>query len=610
MKQLLLIVGLSFQIFCFAITNQNEKLINKIESEYQINIYDKVNIDFFLYYWQDSPMNLSAQNIDKEDELLILKCLSEVLQEYPKLLVSNTIRNVYLIGNLSKKDLPEIFSYNQSIYISASKNHTIVKDSVTESINKEFIKIFFNYFPLYNNNSERIDNEIKERFIINNINRKALKRINKLSSDYGVHIKLQTCPGDIPIPFRQRPYSYYSNGSIDYISDKLLNTIDSTLSQYPEFIKSLVNNIYLFKLITSNNNEVPSFSYYSDIYLSIYKSDGTIDYSLFAKQLQFQLSTIIYQNLIADIPINKWISFNNSLSNINPYQEIESYVSILFSNKDSLELLALKDSIANKKILYLKGKYDRLISKINKIDTNANDSLAMDLNKKYGITFHYNFKFPLQTNNNEIITAGLSILSNPNPYQLQRALLNVDTALNVYPKELLVKYLKNIWIVETMQYGKSITSPGGTFSYFNKAVYLSNVGNYNESLQMAFHHEFSSLVRKFSGTEFPKEKWLLINDTNFSYSMDKYYNPSRMFSQAELNQDGFLELYSTSLIDNDIEVFTSWLFDKPKELAVIANENVKIRMKLIILYDYYRKIIPEYTFCKEIETSLKMIYKD
>jgi len=601
MRILTIIIFIAAQSFCFANKESNDKLINSIEGEYLINIYDNYNEDFFLYQWQESPLNLRASNMSEEEKELVLGCLVDVLKRYPKSLVSGTINNVYLIDSVSKEDLPISFSHNQGLYISTHNKSQVNKDTLIYKIDKSFLNIFFKYFPIYND-SIGITSDIALDFEQNALDKNVSKSLRELSSKYNVELTTNTTPAGIPIPYRQKPYLLNAPNRITKIDKNVLHILDSLLEENSLFVKQLVNNIYLINSIEYGNNILPSFSYYSNIYLSLYNKEGVIDYRNLEEQFQIQISKIVYQNIRADISIDKWSEMNIGDSISDPNEEIKTFVSLHLNDFDSLEKMSRTDNMILEKRNYFICAFDKLISKLNKISIKGIEQKADMLSKIYNINIHYNYTGSYNSEN--IITPGLSILSTPNPYQIDRALSNIDTALSIYPKETLNANLKNIFIVEIMLFSKKFYAPGGTYSYHDKSVYVSNVGNYDESLQMIVHHEFSSIVRHYSKIEFPKEEWLLINDSSLSYSYTNDRELPNKITIEKMRNLGFLEYYSSTCAINDIEVFTSWYFTKQDELLILSKENKKIRLKLKLINEYYEKVMPLYHFSKEIESII------
>ena len=595
MRLLTIIIFIATQSFCLANKESNNKLINSIEHEYLINIYDNYNEDFFPYRWQESPLNLRASNMPEDKKEQVLKCLVEVFKKYPKSLVSGTINNVYLIDSVSKKDLPIIFSYNQSLYISTHNNSQVSKDTLISKINKKFTNIFFDYFPIYND-SIGITSEIVLDFEQKPLDKNLSKSLRELSSKYNVELITNTTPADIPTPYRQKPYLLNAPNKTTKIDNKVLQILDSLFEENSLFVKQLVNNIFLINSIEYGSKVLPSFSYYSNIYLSLYNKEGTIDYQNLEKQFRIQISRLVYQNIRAYISIDKWSKMNIGDSISDPSNEIENFVSLHLYNFDSLVEMSKTNNIILEKFNYFNSVFDKFISRLSTISIKGIEQKADILSKKYNINIHYNYTRSYSPE--YIIPAGLFILSTPNPYQIDRTLSNLDTALSIYPKETLNTNLKNIFIVEIMLYSKKFYTPGGTYSYNDKSIYISNVGNYDESLQMIVHHEFSSIVRHYSKIEFPIKEWLLINDSTLSYSYTNDRNLPNKISIEKMRKLGFLEYYSSTSAINDIEVFTSWYFTKQDELLILSKKYGKIRLKLNLINNYYEKVMPLYHFSK------------
>lgn len=597
-----------FSCFGFAQIQTCDALKQKIENRYQINIYDDYNLDFFPAYWLDQPYNLQASGMKEEKQLLVLNCVNNVLKNYPNDLICATFTSLYLLDNVAFSGgygLPPVYSYNQCIYII---DNGLKNDSLEKKFTEGFENIFFEYFPGFENKSGKITNDIKAEFKDCNIKKSVYAEFSKTSQKYGVNIHINTNIGDIPAFLRQKPYNDIVVGKNDNSIIDVLPVIEKAISCNPDVYRSLVNNIYLFESIYSNNKPVPSASYFSDIYLSVFDTTGAINEQNILNELNTQLSYILIQNILADVSVEKWRSFSktdiDSIYNIeDDIQDIRNVFASFYKSKYEGITSSHPDAVTELKYNYLNDVLNVLYKKLANLDEDSIKAHIEGLGNRYNVNILYNFDFPIQTGG-LILPSGLTIFSNPNTYQLQRILNNIDSALSVYPIEMINKYLNNIYVVETMLYdNKRQIGPAGTYSLFNKSLYLSNIGASDSSLQKAFHHEFNSLVRKLSGVPFPKNEWIAINDSAFSYNYEK--KDAARIEEENLLEQGFLEEYSTTLFDNDVEVFTSWLFYKPEKLAFVAQKHKRVLSKLKILYSYYKAINSKIVFHEDIEISVK-----
>lgn len=585
------------------------ELKRSIENKYLVNIYDKYNIDFFPYYWLEAPYNLKASNIQEQDELFVLKIIDDVFNEYPPKLISGTIHSLFLLDSVTIDGgytFPPVYTYNQVIYVSI--NNGVDKDSLRKKFEEGFEDVFFSYFPMSKNAENIINDSIKSAFEDCDISESISAEFSNASVKHGVTIKINTSAADLPVFCRQKPYNNIVSGKNDNSIIDVLPVLEKAIDDYPEFYQNLVNNIYLFPGIYSNNRLIPSFSYFSDIYLSVLDTNKVLVKDNILDELRKQVSKIVCRNILPEIPIEKWRSFGNDKVDSVYYiyddlDDIKKNFNSFFLKKTELENCDSTDIITKMKFNYLSEILCTFTHKLVLLDTSIIASCVVDLHEKFNVNVLYGFDFPIR-NEGLTLAPGLSIFSNPNNYQMQRALLNLDTALSIYPKEMIDRYLKNIFIVETMLFDKREVGPAGTYSYNDKSVYISNIGTFNSSLQKAFHHEFSSVVRKFSGVTFPVKEWLSINDASFSYYLASNKSAPAL-KDEELHQQGFLEEYSTSLFDNDVEVFTSWLFYEPQKLAAVAKKYEKIMRKLRLLYNYYKAVDGNILFISEIEDIMK-----
>lgn len=609
MKLLICTFLISIQVLALAQNKPCDKLKQDVEDKYHINIYDKYNSDFFPYYWSENSFNVLAGDIEEQDEEFLLNVIADVLSEYPERLVFETIHCVYLLDSAVSDGgyvFPTIYTNNQSIYVIINNNPG--KDSLRQWFKKGFEDVFFSYFPIYKIEKNEIDDEIKSEFADCELSKTITDGFENASSDLNVNLIINTCPGDLPVFIRQNPYNDIVVGRNTDSIIEILPVLVQAASKYPVFYDKLVNNIYLFPRIESNGKLIPSFSYFSDIYLSVLDSNGMINNVNIESELHSRIEEIICRNLLPEISVDSWRNLGkekpDSVYNIyDDLDDIRRNFKLFFLSKGYISEDTGLDSITMMKFRYLNEKFSAFRFQIEKVSSENVDFYAKEFERKYDVNLLYNFEFPLQ-NQGRMLCPTLSIFSNPNIYQLQRALLNLDTSLSVYPKEFINKYLHNIYIVETMLFSKNEVGPAGTYSLNDRAVYISNIGAADSSLQKAFHHEFSSIVRKFSWVSFPKNEWLAINDESFSYYLTSNKNGTDI-PEDELRQQGFLEEYSASLFDNDVEVFTSWLFYEPQNLAAVAKKHEKIMRKLKLLYDYYRKVDPNLVFDSTINELIK-----
>lgn len=579
-------------------------LKQKLENKYKINIYDKYNIDFFPAYWLEPPYNLQASGLKDEKEKLVLNCINKVLKNYPNDLIWSTITSVYLLDSVvfsGGYKLPPVYTNNQCIYIICDG---LENDTLGKKFKEEFENVFFEYFPGFENPLGKISDDIKVEFKDSNIKKSICDEFSKTSQKYGVNIHFNTNIGDVPAFLRQKPYNDIIVGKNDNSIIDVLPVLEKAISCNPVGYRSLINNIYLFRGIFSNGTLVPSVSYFSDIYLSVFDTTGAINEENILNELNTQMCNILIQNILADVSLEKWRSFSNtdtdSIYNIaDDIQNIRNVFASFYKSKYEGKTSGHPDAITELKYSYLNDLLNVLYQKLAIINEGSIKTQCEELENRYNVNILYNFDFPFQ-NEGCTLPSGLTIFSNPNPYQLKRILNNIDSALWVYPVEMINKYLSSIYIVESMLYNnKQQIGPAGTYSLFNKSLYLSNIGSSDSSLQKAFHHEFSSLVRRLSDVQFPKNEWISINDSAFSYYYEK--KDAVRIKEEDLLEQGFLEEYSTTLFDNDVEVFTSWLFYKPKELAVVAQSHSKVLGKLKILYLYYKMIDSKIDFDNDIE---------
>jgi len=207
-----------------------------------------------------------------------------------------------------------------------------------------------------------------------------------------------------------------------------------------------------------------------------------------------------------------------------------------------------------------------------------------------------NGMFPYNWYSGDINCKAISLDSS----EIVRSTEIIKKALSKYPVDVIKKNLDKVYVLKSLEfYGVAY---GGTNA--KNKVYIANSGiiaNYtNDFIERLFHAEFSSVLLANYPDTFDKKHWVGANDKHFNYSCENGYealksgNASEEFNEV-YNEKGFLDEYSISTLDNDINAFAKNMFmAKPNFWRVVAQNN-KLSMKLELVVNFYHKIDKTFT---------------
>jgi hypothetical protein len=184
----------------------------------------------------------------------------------------------------------------------------------------------------------------------------------------------------------------------------------------------------------------------------------------------------------------------------------------------------------------------------------------------------------------------------------------VAKALEKYPKEVLSKHIKKIYVLDNIFfYGIKY---GGTNSL--DKVYITNRGlasGYSDHfIERLFHAEFSSILLRNVSYYLNKTSWLACNAPDFKYggtSQDAIKNKTNGEDfDPILNEQGCLTQYGSSNFENDVNSFAKNLFKADPGFWNIIEKYPRIKCKLDLLLFFYFQIDPMFTleYFKKLET--------
>jgi len=189
-------------------------------------------------------------------------------------------------------------------------------------------------------------------------------------------------------------------------------------------------------------------------------------------------------------------------------------------------------------------------------------------------------------------------VSLPKEYRTE-AMDIINKAIAKYPEDVLFVYLRKVYVMKSLAFFG--VPYGGTNT--KNVVYLTYDNSIPERtaeyVEGVFHHEFSSvLLRKFS-KEFDRVAWEKINPPEFSYG--KGGVDAIRKGEASLDFDysllkiGFLNKYTQSGFEEDINVFAQNLFSGGEQFWYIVDTFDRIRAKAILTIEFYHLIDPQFT---------------
>ncbi|MBE0647997.1 MAG: hypothetical protein IH596_09450 [Bacteroidales bacterium] len=193
---------------------------------------------------------------------------------------------------------------------------------------------------------------------------------------------------------------------------------------------------------------------------------------------------------------------------------------------------------------------------------------------------------------------GAQALSLPKEYRTE-AMDILNQAIAKYPEDVLFVYLRKVYVLKSLGfYGVPY---GGTNT--KDVIYLtyddSNPEKTAEYVEGVFHHEFSSvLLRKFP-KHIDKKGWEFNNPPDFLYGQGGVEAIKKGEASMDYDYDllelGFINKYSQSALEEDINVFSQNLFSGGEQFWFIVDTFVKIREKARLTIDFYHQIDPQFT---------------
>ncbi len=181
----------------------------------------------------------------------------------------------------------------------------------------------------------------------------------------------------------------------------------------------------------------------------------------------------------------------------------------------------------------------------------------------------------------------------------ERMINILDRAFSKYPDHILKDNLNRVYAVKSLTFYD--VPYGGTNS--GNTVYLADYSSSHASsdhfLEGVFHHEFSSILMRSCVSFFDEKEWKKNNPAGFLYGkggVNAILNGEASLAfDPSLFDQGFLNKYSQSALEEDINVFAQNLFTGGSGFWSIADEYPRIRKKAGLLIAFYHRIDPVFT---------------
>lgn len=185
-------------------------------------------------------------------------------------------------------------------------------------------------------------------------------------------------------------------------------------------------------------------------------------------------------------------------------------------------------------------------------------------------------------------------------------------AMGKYPDAMLRKNLKNVYVLRVINF----YNVGFGATYYEKNLYIANsgviMGYTNRFIEQSFHHEFSSILFFAYADVFDKKAWIACNPTGFEYSDEATGgvqslkdNKDGTYFAETYNKQGFLDQYSQSSMENDVNEIAQQLFSPDPGFWDMVAKYPALKCKVDLLITFYHKIDKAFTleYFKKYDTS-------
>jgi hypothetical protein len=180
--------------------------------------------------------------------------------------------------------------------------------------------------------------------------------------------------------------------------------------------------------------------------------------------------------------------------------------------------------------------------------------------------------------------------------EIKRSREIILRAFEKYPAQVLTKNLRKVFVFKSLEFfGQGY---GGTNS--NDVVYVANSGKddgySDEYVESVFHAEFSSILLRKYPTYFQEQKWRACNGDDVVYGNSGVdalrTGKTGQDFLSELNEQGILDEYSLSDIENDFNCYAKNLFNPKPGFWEIVDTYPRVKSKVLLIVAFYSKLDP------------------
>lgn len=183
--------------------------------------------------------------------------------------------------------------------------------------------------------------------------------------------------------------------------------------------------------------------------------------------------------------------------------------------------------------------------------------------------------------------------------EIARTTTVVQTALAKYPATFLKKNLNTIYCLKKLYFfGVPF---GATYFDKTKALYIANNGRRNgytnRYIEQSIHHEFSSLLYLANKSKLDEKAWAACNPKDFIYTDDKGGGVTAIKNNADgtyfsdyYNKQGFLDQYSQTTLENDINQIAQQIFCPDPQYKSLLEKYPQLKAKHNLLIAFYTKL--------------------
>lgn len=196
--------------------------------------------------------------------------------------------------------------------------------------------------------------------------------------------------------------------------------------------------------------------------------------------------------------------------------------------------------------------------------------------------------------------------------QEDRSAKCIARAIRKYPIQVIKKNLTTVYVLKTLNF----YDVGFGATYYEKKLYIANSGINNgytdRFIEQSFHHEFSSILFFAYAASFDKNEWNSCNPEGFEYKDEATGGVQSLkddmdgtYFSTVYNKQGFLDQYSQSSMENDVNQLAQQLFCPDPGFWDVVQRYQPLQCKVQKLINFYHTIDPAFSpeFFKNLDTN-------